>query len=296
MKKKMIALAGSLVVVAILVTSVGGVAVAAPGNGDGEGENCCQEEMECRFQWRAVDFFREVLDYLGVTPEQVRELRGEGRGPAEILEELGLTEEDVREAVEVVIEEKVADGTLTQEQADRMMEWLDGEAPLGIGSLGMRMANLGMRMGRFAITEHLCDLLGLSPEELREELREGKTLAEILEEQGVDREELQEAMLAGLTEMIEEKVADGTLTREQADRILDRIEERQGWALGRMAFGQAPRMAFGPGPLMSGPGFGVPGRSMGPGAFERWREHAGEEVSPGMWRPGRGAGHMNNCG
>jgi polyhydroxyalkanoate synthesis regulator phasin len=287
MKKKMIALAGSLVVVAILVTSVGGVAVAAPGNGDGEGENCCQEEMECRFQWRAVDFFGEVLDYLGITPEEVREARGECAGRQELLEELGLTEEDVREAVEAVIEEKVADGTLTQEQADRMMEWLDREAPLGIGNLGMSMANLGMRMGRFAIPEHLCDLLGLTPEELREELLDGKTLDEIMEEQGVDWEEIHEAMLAGLTEMLEEKVADGTLTQEQADRILDWVEERQGWAEGRMAFG--------PGPLMSGPGFGL-GRSMGPGALERWQEHAGDEASPGMWRPGKGAGQMNGCG
>jgi len=279
MKKKMIALAGSLVVVAILVTSVGGVAVASPGNGDGEGESCCQEETECRFQWRVVDFFREVLDYLGITPEEVRELRGECRGPQEVLEGLGLTQEDVREAVEAVLEKKVADGTLTQEQADRMMEWLDGAAR-------MRIGKFGMRMGDFGLSEDICDLLGLSPEELREQLREGKSLAEILEEQGVDREELQEAMLAGLTEMLEEKVADGTLTQEQADRILERIEERAGWGMGRLAFT--------PGPFMKGRG--LPGPGMGPGAFERWREHAGDEVSPGMWRPGKGAGHMNNCG
>jgi len=263
MKKKMIALAGSLLVVAILVTSVGGVVVAAPQNGGCGEEDCCQEEMGPRFQWRAAGFLRDVMDYLGIAPEDIRELRGECRGPQELLEALGLSQEDVKEAMEAVLEEKVADGTLTQEQADRMMEWLDGE--------------VGMRMGDFGMFEDICELLGLSPEEFREQLRGGKSLAEILEEQGVDEEELHEAILAGVTERIEEKVADGTLTQEQADRILG-------------------RMAFGPGPLMRGRGGELPGRSMGPGAFGRWREHAGEEVSPGVWRPGKGAGHMNNCG
>lgn len=287
MKKKMIAIVGSLLVAAVVVTSVGGVAVADAGNGDGEGQNCYQEEAEGRSRWGMAGFFREVLDELGITPEELRELRGECQGPGEILEELGLTEEDVRDAMEAVIEDKVADGTLTQEQADRMMEWLDGEAPLGIGSLGMRM-------GRLAIPQHLCDLLGLTPEELKEELLEGKTLGEIMKEQGVDLEEIHEAMLAGLTEMLEEKVGDGTLTQEQADSILDWVEERWSWEGGRMAFRPGPRMPFAPGPLMKGPGSGLPGRSMGPGALERWQEHAGDEATPGMWLPGKGAGQMNN--
>jgi len=280
MKKKMIALAGSLLVAAILVTSVGGVVVAAPENGGGDEESCSQEEMGPRFQWRAAGFLRDVMDYLGIAPEDIRELRGECRGPQELLEALGLSQEDVKEAMGAVLEEKVADGTLTQEQADRMMEWLDGE-------VGMRMGKFGRRMGDFGMFEDICELLGLSPEEFREQLRGGKSLAEILEEQGVDREELHEAILAGVTERIEEKVADGTLTQEQADRILERIDEMQGWGMGRMAFG--------PGPLMRGRGGELPGWSMGPGAFGRWREHAGEEVSPGVWRPGKGAGHMNNC-
>ena len=125
MKKKMIALAGSLLVVAILVTSVGGVVVAAPQNGGCGEEDCCQEEMGPRSQWRAAGFLRDVMDYLGIAPEDIRELRGECRGPREVLEALGLSQEDVKEAMEAVLEEKVADGVLTQEQADRILERIE---------------------------------------------------------------------------------------------------------------------------------------------------------------------------
>ena len=58
------------------------------------------------------------------------------------------------------------------------------------------------------------ELLGLSPEEIREEHESGKSLVEIAEEQGVSEDALIEAIMAAPKEAIEQKVEDGILTQE----------------------------------------------------------------------------------
>jgi predicted DNA-binding protein YlxM (UPF0122 family) len=69
------------------------------------------------------------------------------------------------------------------------------------------------------------ELLGLSPEEIREERESGKSLVEIAEEQGVSEDALIEAIMAAPKEAIEQKVEDGILTQEQADHLLERLEQ-----------------------------------------------------------------------
>lgn len=71
------------------------------------------------------------------------------------------------------------------------------------------------------------EALGLTPEELFAELHAGKSLAEVAEAQGVDVETLQDAMQAARVEAIQQAVEDGTLTQEQADRMLERPERAE---------------------------------------------------------------------
>jgi hypothetical protein len=109
---------------------------------------------------------------------------------------------------------------------------------------------------QWATFDAAAEALGLTPEELFSELHAGKTLKEIAEAQGVDIQKVQDAMNAARTEAmkqaIEQAVADGTMTREQADWILEGIE--QGYA--PMGRGFAAPMGHGPGhgsPRMSPP-------------------------------------------
>ncbi len=77
------------------------------------------------------------------------------------------------------------------------------------------------------------ELLGLSPEEIREERKLGKSLVEIAEEQGVSEDALIEAIMAAPKEAIEQKVEDGILTQEQADQMIERLEQRVIWRINR---------------------------------------------------------------
>jgi hypothetical protein len=73
------------------------------------------------------------------------------------------------------------------------------------------------------------EALEMTPEELFAELRAGKNLAEIAEEQGVEAEAVFEAVSAARGEVmqqaIEQAVEDGRLSQEQADWLLEGLEK-----------------------------------------------------------------------
>lgn len=99
--------------------------------------------------------------------------------------------------------------------------------PLGrqLGGWGRGHGGFGLFGGdRWTMFDAAAEALGLTPEGLFSELHAGQSLSEVAEAQGVDTETLQEAMKAARVEAIQRAVEDGTLTQEQADRMLDRLE------------------------------------------------------------------------
>lgn len=78
----------------------------------------------------------------------------------------------------------------------------------------------------------LAEELGISPEELEEAFENV-------------RAEMREERLAALRERLDQRVADGDLTQEQADEIYERAEDGE-WPFGRRGH-HGPRGRFGPG-------------------------------------------------
>jgi len=80
----------------------------------------------------------------------------------------------------------------------------------------------------------VAEQLGLTPAELTEALDDGQTLAEIAEAQGVDLQDIQDALSASRIEQMKEKIAqavtDGDMTQEEADWWLTGIDN--GWVGG----------------------------------------------------------------
>ena len=97
--------------------------------------------------------------------------------------------------------------------------------PLGRMHGGLGRGGFGPLDGvRWTMFDTTAEVLGLTPEELFAELHAGKSLAEVAEAQGVDTQALQDAMHAARVEAIQQAVEDGTLTQDQAERLLDRLE------------------------------------------------------------------------
>jgi hypothetical protein len=114
----------------------------------------------------------------------------------------------------------------------------------GRGGFGRGMFGLG-RGGQWTMFDTAAEALGLTPEEFFAELHAGKSLDEIAEEQGVDIEVVRDAMNAARVEAmrqaIEQAVEDGNMTQEQADWMLEGLE--QGFFPKR---GTSPGRGFGP--------------------------------------------------
>lgn len=68
----------------------------------------------------------------------------------------------------------------------------------------------------------VADALGISVEELEAARAEGKTLADLADEYGVELDVVQAAMQAARDEVLRQAVTDGIITQEQADNILSR--------------------------------------------------------------------------
>lgn len=89
-----------------------------------------------------------------------------------------------------------------------------------------------------AVWETLTETLGMTSDELTAELESGKTLAEIAKEKGVSTSDLTTALEAAHQESLDQAVADGILTQEQADSILTNMAGRYEWMLDNMGAGR----------------------------------------------------------
>jgi len=120
----------------------------------------------------------------------------------------------------------------------------------------------GFQVEANVCSETVSELLGLTQEEICDQRSEGISLVEIAAGQGVSEDELVAAIMAEKTEAVQAGVADGTLTQEQADLILQQMAERTELAVNRTT----------PGPVEwhAGGGYGRSGEGMGAGLANRW--------------------------
>lgn len=96
----------------------------------------------------------------------------------------------------------------------------------------------------------LAEKLGLTSDELSAEVNSGKTLAQIAEEKGLSRTDLVATLEAAHTDSLNQAVADGYLTQEQADGILSQMAGRYEWMLDNAGAGYG--MMGGRGGMMGG--------------------------------------------
>lgn len=104
--------------------------------------------------------------------------------------------------------------------------------------------------------EALAGITGKTIEEIDDErYEEGKTFGEIAAEAG-KLDEFKEELFEQKKEIIEERVAEGSLSRENADEILERIEDNQATCFGNGGRGRGMMGGFG---LKFGGGRGMMG-------------------------------------
>jgi hypothetical protein len=153
-----------------------------------------------------------------------------------------LTAQDIQAAMKDVLKERldeaVAAGRITQEQADRMLERAD-EGGLGIGPPN------GPRMHRHLappeVVGSAATALGLGEAALREQLEDGKSLAQVAKARGVAAAKV----VAAVKSALQDAPRGGRLTADRAQEIAERIVNAEP---GEHRFGHGPADGPPPGP------------------------------------------------
>lgn len=111
----------------------------------------------------------------------------------------------------------VDDGTLTAAQRDKVASTLaDKLPPPGRGPRGPRGGEL----------DTAASALGMTPTELRAQLRAGKSLADVAKDRGVALGTLTAALQNAAADRLAQAVQDGRLTQQQADKIKATLPQR----------------------------------------------------------------------
>jgi hypothetical protein len=155
---------------------------------------------------------------------------------------LGISTEKLQDAAKAAaidqIDAALADGKITKEQADAAKERIQsGDAPLLFFGPRFRDGGPGLPFGHgpgFGFGFHhvgelgaaAAHYLGLTEAQLHEQLRSGKSLAQIAKDQGKSTDGLKKALHDGVKKDLDAAVDAGRITRAQADEALQRFDER----------------------------------------------------------------------
>lgn len=167
----------------------------------------------------------------------------------------------------------VSNGTITQEQADKVASTLANDLPrgrgegmgrhggMGPGAMGMRGEGFGLRLGQDLSVA--AQTLGLTEDQLRTELDKGTTLATLAQQKGVNKDTLVNALVEAAKKHLAQEVTEGDLTQAQADQISANLATR----IAGMVERGRPTRGDGAGPQAGHGGWGGRGgrEGVGPG-------------------------------
>jgi hypothetical protein len=183
----------AVVVLVTLAAGLAGYASAQEGDGD---DARPRAELRERFRER-------VAANLGVTPDEL--------------------EQAFKEAALQGVDEALAAGRITEQQAETMRERIES----GDGLRGAhRRHHQRMHNVRAAIVESAATAIGITPDDLRAELRAGNSIGGVADAHGVTRDAVKAQITSDATAKLADRVAAGAITQEQADAALAKLTQR----------------------------------------------------------------------
>jgi len=209
---------------------------------NGEGPGFLGRRFEARLEGVSA-----AAEALGMSATDLRAALRDGKTIAQVAEEKGVDLQTVIDAMVADaterIDERAADAK--EDLPEHVTDLVNGELPdHPDGPRG------GVRFGLEAAAE----ALGMSADDLRTELQDGKTIADVAGEKGVDVQTVIDAMVADATERIDQRVTEGDLDADRAAELKDELPDRITDVVnGEGGFGHR--------------GGGFPGGPGGPGGF-----------------------------
>lgn len=189
---------------------------------------------------------------LKLSTDDLRTKLQSGKSLADIAKDQGVSRQDLIDALV-----KAGEARLDEEKKalpDQVAKLVDATPPTRGpdgdgpgGGLPGRPGNGGPGMpgGHMAPLDPAAKALGMSVDDLRTALKDGKTLAQVAKDKGVDPQKVIDALVAEAKTHLDQAVTDGHLTKDQAAKALDAAKT------GITSWVNDGMPAFGP---MGGPG------------------------------------------
>jgi flagellin-like hook-associated protein FlgL len=156
---------------------------------------------------------------------------------------LDVTPEKLRDALSAAqdaqIDQAVSDGKLTQEQADKIKAARKESGSVlggppggphlrgGPGRFGGKEFHIGPGLAgpKGGLIGDLADAVGLSADKLVQQLRSGKSIADVAKAQGKSLDSVRSSVKSAAKARLDKAVKNDDLTQKQADRMLEGLDE-----------------------------------------------------------------------
>jgi hypothetical protein len=205
------------------------------------------------------DSLAAAAKYLGLSESALRDQLNDGKSLADVAKaqskDLAGLQQAILAAAKADLDKAVSDKRLTQSQADDVYSRLKSNIDDMVnGQLRLRGLGRGDRPHLLARPfgadlDAAAKYLGLSESALRDQLNDGKSLADVAKAQSKDVDGLQQALLAAIKSDLDKAVSDKKLTQSQADDVYERSKDHIDDIVNRKP-GDLPRRA---GPRWFGP-------------------------------------------
>ncbi len=168
-----------------------------------------------------VDWYAIAAQTIGIDEDAMWTALNEGKSLTEIAQEKGVEPQVVIDAIvaaeKALVEESVTKGEISRAEAD---EWL-AELDASVAEFVQQSWDEGDWVNWYAIA---AQTIGIDEDALWTALDEGKSLAEIAQEKGVEPQTVIDAIVAAEKAFVEEIVTKGEVSRAEADEWLAELD------------------------------------------------------------------------
>jgi hypothetical protein len=211
--------------------------------------------------------FAAAAKALNLSTEELMQQLSDGKTTiADVAEQQNVDVQTVIDAMEAVANQNIED-LVNNPLPGPPDGFKDGEGHGFAFGFGLGFGFPGSRES----LDSVASALGITTDELQQELRDGQSIADIAKAKNVDLETIADALVKDATAKIDQAVQDEKLTQEQADAIKADLKQR----ITDMLSGKLPELPDGMGPG----GFRIHGGPGGYGLDAPWPGSA-EEANP----------------
>lgn len=171
-------------------------------------------------------FIRDMASIIGVDASSLKQQLKGGKSLVDVAKTRGIDETTLIAKIKAAQKQRLSDavkaGKLTQAEANKRSEWFDNHAKQIVERKGMPPH--GSR--HHHMLKASAKAIGISHEELKAQLKSGKTILQVAQSKGISKNELTERLTANLKAKLDKRVAAGKMTAEEEKTVLSRCSQR----------------------------------------------------------------------